>query len=164
MLFKGGTSLSKAFGLITRFSEDIDITIFRSDLGFAVDVPELNLLSSKQRRLRPDAIRAACQTYIAKSIAVQFRALAAARLKSRFRLEPDPADKGCQTLLFWYPVVAPSAGDYVRAVVKIEFGAKSALDPHVATIILETSVDRLQLLGKPCGYWVLALFQRSPVW
>ncbi|MEI9986574.1 MAG: nucleotidyl transferase AbiEii/AbiGii toxin family protein [Aliidongia sp.] len=28
LLFKGGTSLSKAFGLISRFSEDIDITIF----------------------------------------------------------------------------------------------------------------------------------------
>jgi predicted nucleotidyltransferase component of viral defense system len=33
LLFKGGTSLSKAFGLISRFSEDIDITVFRNDLG-----------------------------------------------------------------------------------------------------------------------------------
>jgi hypothetical protein len=32
LLFKGGTSLSKAFGLISRFSEDIDITVFRADL------------------------------------------------------------------------------------------------------------------------------------
>ena len=30
LLFKGGTSLSKAFGLIQRFSEDIDITVFRA--------------------------------------------------------------------------------------------------------------------------------------
>ncbi len=35
-LFKGGTSLSKAFGLISRFSEDIDITVFR-DLDATVD-------------------------------------------------------------------------------------------------------------------------------
>ena len=34
LLFKGGTSLSKAFGLIHRFSEDIDIVVFRDDLGF----------------------------------------------------------------------------------------------------------------------------------
>ena len=34
LLFKGGTSLSKAFGLIRRFSEDIDIVVFRDDLGF----------------------------------------------------------------------------------------------------------------------------------
>ena len=33
LLFKGGTSLSKAFGLIARFSEDIDITVFRADVG-----------------------------------------------------------------------------------------------------------------------------------
>jgi hypothetical protein len=33
LLFKGGTSLSKSFGLIDRFSEDIDITVFRNDLG-----------------------------------------------------------------------------------------------------------------------------------
>ena len=32
--FKGGTSLSKVFGLIRRFSEDIDITVSRADLGF----------------------------------------------------------------------------------------------------------------------------------
>ncbi len=30
-LFKGGTSLSKAYGLISRFSEDIDITVFREE-------------------------------------------------------------------------------------------------------------------------------------
>ena len=29
LLFKGGTSLSKGHGLISRFSEDIDITVFR---------------------------------------------------------------------------------------------------------------------------------------
>jgi len=33
--FKGGTSLSKAFNLIPRFSEDIDTTVFRGDLGEA---------------------------------------------------------------------------------------------------------------------------------
>jgi predicted nucleotidyltransferase component of viral defense system len=33
--FKGGTSLSKVFGLIERFSEDIDISIDRAALGFS---------------------------------------------------------------------------------------------------------------------------------
>ena len=37
LLFKGGTSLSKGYGLISRFSEDIDITVFRSDIGEEVD-------------------------------------------------------------------------------------------------------------------------------
>ena len=35
LLFKGGTSLSKGFGLINRFSEDIDVMVFRDDLGQA---------------------------------------------------------------------------------------------------------------------------------
>ena len=34
LIFKGGTSLSKAFGLIKRFSEDIDLVVYRDDLGF----------------------------------------------------------------------------------------------------------------------------------
>jgi predicted nucleotidyltransferase component of viral defense system len=33
LLFKGGTSLSKGHSLINRFSEDIDITVFREDLN-----------------------------------------------------------------------------------------------------------------------------------
>ena len=35
LTFKGGTSLSKGWKLIERFSEDIDIVIDRSALGFA---------------------------------------------------------------------------------------------------------------------------------
>lgn len=38
LLFKGGTSLSKAYGLINRFSEDIDVTVFRDDLEQAASV------------------------------------------------------------------------------------------------------------------------------
>lgn len=63
LLFKGGTSLSKAFDLISRFSEDIDITVFREDIGQAVDPAELEGLSGKQQRKRLDAIREACQAF-----------------------------------------------------------------------------------------------------
>jgi hypothetical protein len=35
MLFKGGTSLSKVYGAIERFSEDVDISLHRHDLGFS---------------------------------------------------------------------------------------------------------------------------------
>src|ERR1700678_793693 len=64
LLFKGGTSLSKAYGLISRFSEDIDITVFRDDIGQAATVEELEALSGKKRGARLDAIREACQNYI----------------------------------------------------------------------------------------------------
>lgn len=37
LVFKGGTSLSKAFGAIRRFSEDIDLSFDRTDLGYIGD-------------------------------------------------------------------------------------------------------------------------------
>lgn len=136
LLFKGGTSLSKAFGLISRFSEDIDITVFRDDLGQRAEVAELDALSGKKRRARLDAIRTACQSYIAGPLFEQFNQLVASVIPTaRFRLEIDPEDKDGQTVLFWYPAVTATTGDYIRSAVKIESGAKSALDPHVATTI-----------------------------
>lgn len=136
LLFKGGTSLSKAFGLISRFSEDIDITVFRNDLGQSAEVSDLNVLSGKKRRARLEAIRNACQTYIAGSLIKQFTELAAAIIPAnRFRVELDPDDKDGQTLQFWYPTVTTTNNEYVRSAVKIEAGAKSALDPHVAASV-----------------------------
>jgi Nucleotidyl transferase AbiEii toxin, Type IV TA system len=64
LLFKGGTSLSKGYGLIERFSEDIDISVFRADIGQAAPVEELEALSGKRRAARLAAIRRACQEYI----------------------------------------------------------------------------------------------------
>src|SRR5687767_4457680 len=71
LLFKGGTSLSKAFGLIERFSEDIDITVFREDLGEPVSIDELEALSGKKRNAKLDEIRAACQRYLADDLRPQ---------------------------------------------------------------------------------------------
>ena len=68
LLFKGGTSLSKAFGLIQRFSKDIDITVFRDDLDEPATVEDLEALSNKKRRARFDAIRDACRAYIARPL------------------------------------------------------------------------------------------------
>ena len=135
LLFKGGTSLSKAFGLISRFSEDIDITVFRDDLGQRVAAADLDGLTGKKRRVRLDAIRDACQGYIAGPLTAQFTEFAERVIpRGRFRLEADLDDKDGQTLLFWYPAVT-AAGDYIRAAVKIEAGAKSALDPHIAATV-----------------------------
>ena len=51
LLFKGGTSLSKAFGLIERFSEDVDLSFDRSGLGFGGESDPLNATSGKKRKL-----------------------------------------------------------------------------------------------------------------
>lgn len=135
-LFKGGTSLSKAYGLISRFSEDIDITVFREDLGQAASVQELAALSRKKREARLDAIKEACRDYIQNTLALQFGDVVRAALAAS-GIEPntpsvvaDADDPDGQSLLFWYPAVTAGHGDYIRPAVKIESGAKSALDPH----------------------------------
>ena len=50
LLFKGGTSLSKVFGLIERFSEDVDLSFDRAGLGFGGERDPLNARTSKRRK------------------------------------------------------------------------------------------------------------------
>lgn len=111
LLFKGGTSLSKAFTLLDRFSEDIDITVFRQDLGQAASVEDLEAVSGKKRQARLEAIKTACQKFIAGSLLEDFAAAmkevfeSAAVAEERYRIELDPDDPDQQSLLFWYPAV-----------------------------------------------------------
>lgn len=135
LLFKGGTSLSKGFGLINRFSEDIDVTVSRDDIGEPATIEELNVLSRNKRRARLDAIKEACQAYINGPLRAELTAILQKRLQAAglsagdARVEADDADSDGQTLLIWYPAATPRS-DYVRAAIKIESGAKSALDPN----------------------------------
>ena len=133
LLFKGGTSLSKAFGLIERFSEDIDVTVFRDDLGHPASVDELEALSGKKRQAALDQMREACEAYINGPLLERLEALCAETVtrtgieKAALRVEADPHDR--QTLLLVYPSATPT-DDYIAKSVKIESGAKSALDPN----------------------------------
>ena len=130
LLFKGGTSLSKAYGLIERFSEDIDITVFRDDLDEPVSVEELESLSRKKRQARLDAIRDACRAYITGPLREFLDVQIADAAGGAGRIELDDADPDGQTLLVWYPELEPRDAAYVQPAVRIEAGAKSALDPH----------------------------------
>lgn len=135
LLFKGGTSLSKAYGLINRFSEDIDITVFRADLDQAASVEELEALSGKKRRAKLDAIRDACRAYITGPLRESLAVLLAEATDGAGRVEVDAADPDGQTLLVWYPAVESCGDAYIRPAVWIESGAKSALDPHRPVLI-----------------------------
>ncbi|XYD12003.1 nucleotidyl transferase AbiEii/AbiGii toxin family protein (plasmid) [Methylobacterium sp. NMS12] len=135
LLFKGGTSLSKAYGLIQRFSEDIDVTVFRDDLGEAASVEELEALSNTKRRVKLEAIRDACRAYIVDPLREALSTLVAEATDGAGRVEVDAADPDGQTLLLWYPEAEPRDDAYVRPVVRIESGAKSALDPNRLALI-----------------------------
>ena len=139
LLFKGGTSLSKAYGLISRFSEDIDITVFRGDIGQPASIEELEgLTSNNQLKRRLEAIKGASREHIQgplkdrlnRQILAQF-----AQAGINVQAAPvvvDPDDD--QSLLVRYPPVS-GADPYVKSEVKIEAGARSALDPHQPTLL-----------------------------
>jgi Nucleotidyl transferase AbiEii toxin, Type IV TA system len=82
MVFKGGTSLSKAYGLIDRFSEDIDVV---TDVNFylAKGLHDPDKAPSKTQRLeRMSALDSACAEYIGGSLMNELRRQFAARLGS----------------------------------------------------------------------------------
>ena len=151
LLFKGGTSLSKGFGLIKRFSEDIDVTVFRDDLGEAASITELEALSGKKRGKALDAIKAACEAYINGPCLAGLSAIIGETAKrnglgtEQLRVEPDPEDS--QALYVRYPTATPEDA-YVGKAVKIESGAKSALDPNSDRVIrpyLESDIPDIDL-------------------
>ncbi|QNM83297.1 nucleotidyl transferase AbiEii/AbiGii toxin family protein [Sphingomonas sabuli] len=142
LLFKGGTSLSKGFGLIQRFSEDVDVTVFRDDLGQGHSMEELAALSGKKRAATLDDIREACEAYINGDLLPELTQIAAGtsdRTKvTGLKVEPNPKD--AQSLLVHYPTATP-ADRYIEKIVLIESGAKSALDPHAVRPIVPYSND-----------------------
>jgi hypothetical protein len=136
LLFKGGTSLSKAYDLISRFSEDIDITIYREDIGHPDDIATLQSWGGNKLNRYLKDIKASCSTYILSnlkerlSLQIQNELNEAGILMPALRVVIDVTDKDQQTLLVEYPSLEASGkDDYIESKVKIEAGAKSALDP-----------------------------------
>ncbi len=131
LLFKGGTSLTKAFGLIRRFSEDIDVTVFRDSLGFSGDNDPTLVkdLSNNKRRALFDKLQAECSEYIQGELQAAL-ANKFDELKADCQITPDPSDISGQTLFVEYPTLYQKAGGYVQPRVKLESGARSALEPN----------------------------------
>jgi len=135
--FKGGTSLSKAYGMIRRFSEDIDLTIRRdAPLIAATKPPMENDIGTKERGRRIKALKEAAQAYVADIAMPALRRAVADALGTTegWSIEPDPEDKDRQTLLFHYPrslAVESEDADrgYIKRRVKLEYGARGEPEP-----------------------------------
>ena len=128
LIFKGGTSLSKVFKVIERFSEDIDVSIDRGFLGFGGDNEPEAGGSNKEKQRRIDALRVACQQKIANELQPALEAVIRSKVRGgeAWSLRADANDPDGQTLLFDYPSAWPVAGvAYVRQTVKIEMGARA---------------------------------------
>jgi hypothetical protein len=124
LVFKGGTSLSKAYGVIRRFSEDVDLTYdiraIAPDLvganGEALPKTrsEEKRWSSEVRKCLPEWVAGTAQPVIAG-------ALAAEALVAAIRVEDEK-------LFIDYEPIAAGSG-YVAPSVMLEFGARSTGEP-----------------------------------
>ena len=131
IIFKGGTSLSKAYNLIDRFSEDCDITINKKILGLLKDPKEENI-SNKEIVRRVDGIILAAQDFIKNNILTSLRKEMGNFLDSKsYRLD---LEDDLQTILFSYPSCFRITGDdknnlYIKPTIRLEFGARGGTIP-----------------------------------
>lgn len=148
LTFKGGTSLSKAYGMIERFSEDIDLTISRSaPLLCDGKNPMEEDISGKERARRLETLKENAQRYVEQIILPALTQDIAAALGEdrRWKVTLDPEDPDRQTLLFYYPKVFAYGAKwddaswdqtgwddegYIRPQIKLEFGARGETEPH----------------------------------
>jgi len=131
LIFKGGTSLSKVYRAIERFSEDIDLAFDRHDLGFADDRDPMQASSGKQAQRLLDELSEATIRHVAERFVPDLEALLAEALgpagPATWSVTIDPADP--QTVEFVYPSsLAAGTYDalaYVRPTVRLELGART---------------------------------------
>ena len=128
LIFKGGTSLSKSYDVIHRFSEDVDLSLDRAQLGFDGDRdPEnIDLTSGKRKSLLQD-LQEAAEATVAGPLLDEIKTVFSANLEQPFSLQIDEGDP--QTLLFAYPSLGDDDLGYIKPVVRFEFGARGAQLP-----------------------------------
>lgn len=123
LVFKGGTSLSIAWGLIDRFSEDIDLSLSREYLGF-----DAGLISKTQvRKLRTKSFEYLTQ-HFALELEERFLAKGIADLRFEFENIGD-GDQDPVSILIYYPSVTDHS-DYLEPRIKVEIGSRSLRDPY----------------------------------
>lgn len=127
LTFKGGTSLSKAYRVIDRFSEDIDLTCdIRKLLADLIGDDGETPASRSQANQWTRAVRARLPDWIATKVRpVIEAALAREHLQATLEMGGPENDK----LMLHYPALRHGTG-YVPAVVTLEFGGRATGEPH----------------------------------
>ncbi len=121
LVFKGGTSLSKGWDIIDRFSEDIDLAVDRSFFGFE------GILRKKQRT----KLRKASREYIEHTLFPELKAEFASRGLTDVQIELGEittSDQDPVIINVNYPNVIESPG-YLQPRVQIEIGSRSLMEP-----------------------------------
>lgn len=153
LYFKGGTSLSKAYGLIRRFSEDIDVGIFKADLNAPLEADIAALPSiTKQQKALAEEVDEAARKYISGTLREQLLKEIASveKLSGRsghftveFGFDPYRNKDALDVLVVGYDSAFGSGGGYVQAAVRIEGGARPDPVPVEAREIVPYVADEL---------------------
>ncbi len=157
LLFKGGTSLSKVFGIIERFSEDVDLSFDRAGLGFAGEDDPLNATAEKERKRGVKSLKRECRSVVAERLLPQLVAVFGDALgeppSTTWGLELANDDKDGQTLLFRYPSGLHSRPAeepaYIQPFVRLEFGR------------FRTTQRRSRRLYRPTRQWISPVCSRN---
>jgi len=127
MAFKGGTSLSKVYGIIDRFSEDVDITLdyraFNDDFDpFATGVSNTKIKQFSER----------LKTFVkshSQDVVIPELAKASETLAAYDQCEIRSDDLG-ERVWFRYPSVVETYDDYLANEILLEFGGRNVIDPN----------------------------------
>lgn len=119
--FKGGTSLSKCFGIIQRFSEDIDLILDWRVLGYDKLEPWLIRSNTKQDKFNKE-INEKTERFLKEDFLTE---LIKDFSQEDFEFEIDSLDP--QTVLFSYPKIFDS--NYLSQTIRLEIGSLAAWTP-----------------------------------
>ena len=163
LYFKGGTSLSKGYGLIKRFSEDIDIVVSRAGLGIkSADNSLCDGLSNKKRKAAVEATKQKCSDHVLGRMKSNLEKLLP---ECSFGADEDDEDKA--SLRVKYPSLLKPDG-YLKPWVKIECGARGAREPEAKKSIdpylqhelgtkLNLATEGVTLIAAERTFWEKAL-------
>lgn len=125
MAFKGGTALSKVYGAIARFSEDLDITIDCRGLVAPFD-PFSGTASGSSRKKYGKALSAAMVRHVREVLEPQL----ATELKRQFQGTCHiELEDGAEKLRVRYESALPPSAGYLERSVLVEFGGRNSLEP-----------------------------------
>lgn len=126
LVFKGGTSLSKVWGLIDRFSEDIDLAVDRSLFGIEGD------LTIRQLK----KLRKASSLFVGNEFCEELNnAIKKYRLDIYLTIEAQPIGEGDKTypeprqIVIKYKSLFETELSYVKPQIILEIGARSLFEP-----------------------------------
>lgn len=125
LLFKGGTSLSKCYNIIERFSEDVDLILDWRVLGIR-DEEVWEKRSATQQDKFNNHIDFLGRKYIAASIAPRLKAVLEEKTDGKMVLNIDKEDGHIITV--HYP--ASFSGSYLLDYIKLEIGPRASWVPH----------------------------------